>query len=534
MGSTTIHRLRDDIPRQLEMLDSFAGLNGMRAERVSVLTALSESASEIKPLREKHGNLQAELAELPALRKELASLEALLPNQEDEAPWANAGDAASALKSVNDQVTALIERITKSGAPPGWDEEDPLWSLFNITAPIVDLANVAEAELLKKWQAEVGSAVQDLSVLRGRVLSVGAKLREATTPLEMQWDLSRLEHEAETSRKLAQEGIESPQALIARVRDLRAKIQRLTTVTEPQAIKISEELETKEQSRAGNLARLEEIESSITTSRVAKAKELSEALDGHIQLSITTAGDRTEYKRTLQELYNQVSSKDNKIKNIDEQITRVAESLLPRELAAALLKDGLVSNANAEDKRLTELCGITPNTQAVLRTIITDIERLNRLQSAPCPDVLRIQVKRQGENVYAELASGLSPGEQSAALLTIALQSRSIPLILDQPEDELGYSYVVNLIVPKILKAKHNRQILVITHNANIPVLGDADYVLRMENKPLTGGRRSCVVALEGCFESPTITSTLLELEGGRRAFDFRQHRYSLSAKQKR
>ena len=182
-----IHRLRDDIPRQLEMLDSFAGLNGMRAERVSVLTALSESASEIKPLREKYGNLQAELAELPALRKELASLEALLPNQEDEAPWANACDAASALKSVSDQVTALIERITKSGAPPGWDEEDPLWNLFNITAPIVDLANVAEGELLKQWQAEVGSAIQDLSELRGRVLSAGAKLREAITALEMQW-----------------------------------------------------------------------------------------------------------------------------------------------------------------------------------------------------------------------------------------------------------------------------------------------------------------------------------------------------------
>jgi len=75
-----------------------------------------------------------------------------------------------------------------------------------------------------------------------------------------------------------------------------------------------------------------------------------------------------------------------------------------------------------------------------------------------------------------------------------------VPLILDQPEDELGYNYVVNLIVPKILQAKFGRQMLVITHNANVPVLGDADFVLKMENKPKPTGGRQCLVAQQGCF----------------------------------
>jgi hypothetical protein len=81
-----IHRLRDDIPRQLEMLDSFAGLAGLRKDQANLVTELGKSAAEIKPLREKFGNLQAELAELPAVRKELDSLEALLPKQENEVP----------------------------------------------------------------------------------------------------------------------------------------------------------------------------------------------------------------------------------------------------------------------------------------------------------------------------------------------------------------------------------------------------------------------------------------------------------------
>ena len=59
------------------------------------------------------------------------------------------------------------------------------------------------------------------------------------------------------------------------------------------------------------------------------------------------------------------------------------------------------------------------------------------------PDVLRIRERRQGEDTFANLSTGLSPGEQSAAILTLALETRRVPLILDQPEDELEYSYVV-------------------------------------------------------------------------------------------
>lgn len=123
---------------------------------------------------------------------------------------------------------------------------------------------------------------------------------------------------------------------------------------------------------------------------------------------------------------------------------------------------------------------------------------------------------------------GAKEGEQSAAILTLALHTRSMPLVIDQPEDELGYSYVVHLIVPKILKAKFSRQILTITHNANIPVLGDADYVIKMENRPRTDSGRTCVVANAGSFESVAVTRALIELEGGQRAFNFRRFRYAI------
>ena len=51
------------------------------------------------------------------------------------------------------------------------------------------------------------------------------------------------------------------------------------------------------------------------------------------------------------------------------------------------------------------------------------------------------------------------------------------PLILDQPEDNLDNSFISELIISELGKAKLNRQFLFATHNANIPVFGDAEWI---------------------------------------------------------
>ncbi len=168
--------------------------------------------------------------------------------------------------------------------------------------------------------------------------------------------------------------------------------------------------------------------------------------------------------------------------------------------------------------------------ESVLCGIAGDIRLLTELATVDVPEAPQIRVRRRGEATFADLRTGLSPGEQSAAILTLALQTRTAPLILDQPEDELGYSYVVHLIVPKLLQAKFGRQLLVVTHNANIPVLGDADLVIKMENHPVSENDRRCKAAVRGTFEVPAVTAALLELEGGAQAFQYRQHRYSIPA----
>ena len=186
---------------------------------------------------------------------------------------------------------------------------------------------------------------------------------------------------------------------------------------------------------------------------------MTASLDGKITISVEECGNREQYLDTLRDLCRELASAQHKIQKREPQLARIAENIGPLDLAEALRSGGKVQSKDGETD-LASLCDVTDNTQNVLVGIANDILFLNRLETADVPDVLQIMVRREGEEIYANLATGLSPGEQSAAILTLALQTRTMPLILDQPEDELGPEYVVNLTVPKVLKAKFSRQLL--------------------------------------------------------------------------
>jgi ATPase subunit of ABC transporter with duplicated ATPase domains len=75
----------------------------------------------------------------------------------------------------------------------------------------------------------------------------------------------------------------------------------------------------------------------------------------------------------------------------------------------------------------------------------------------------------------------LSKGQRATALLLLLLGASSAPLIIDQPEDDLDNRFVYEGIVTKLRELKGSRQIIVSTHNANVPVLGDAELIIALE-----------------------------------------------------
>jgi ABC-type lipoprotein export system ATPase subunit len=77
--------------------------------------------------------------------------------------------------------------------------------------------------------------------------------------------------------------------------------------------------------------------------------------------------------------------------------------------------------------------------------------------------------------------SELSPGERGGLLLVfyLMLDRRDIPLIIDQPEDNLDNKSVYEILVKFLMKAKKRRQIIIVTHNPNLAVVADAGQIIR-------------------------------------------------------
>jgi energy-coupling factor transporter ATP-binding protein EcfA2 len=133
-------------------------------------------------------------------------------------------------------------------------------------------------------------------------------------------------------------------------------------------------------------------------------------------------------------------------------------------------------------------------------------------------DTLQITLFDQGT---PKSISELSNGQMATALLPLILRSAPYPLIFDQPEDDLDNSFIYRTLVRQIQRLKLERQLIFVTHNANIPVLGSADSVIVMDMQSPT----SAAVPQMGTVDEvkPAILSLL---EGGAEAFRLRQERY--------
>lgn len=97
------------------------------------------------------------------------------------------------------------------------------------------------------------------------------------------------------------------------------------------------------------------------------------------------------------------------------------------------------------------------------------------------PDHITVELYRQDGSLAGELEQGLSAGQRSTAILALLLAQDTDPVIIDQPESDLDNEFVFRQLVPLLRRAKEKRQIVVATHNANIPVNADAELVIALQ-----------------------------------------------------
>jgi len=218
-------------------------------------------------------------------------------------------------------------------------------------------------------------------------------------------------------------------------------------------------------------------------------------------------------------------------------ITQAADSKLYREAIARTLK-GLPVKQNVAAERLTEAFLPTELARAAMAGDVKlvaeragfDDERAHRvvdalradgsaydleavdLEDVPCIELL------DGDEYKA--SPNLSTGQRCTTILPILLVQSERPLLIDQPEDNLDNAFIYETIVKALMAVRGARQVVFVTHNPNIPVLGDAERVFVLESN----GRNARLRRVGTVDECKDDIETILE--GGREAFLQRKRRY--------
>ena len=193
---------------------------------------------------------------------------------------------------------------------------------------------------------------------------------------------------------------------------------------------------------------------------------------------------------------------------MDDKIEKIKSSLL------AIHENDTMAVESCKDRRFVSLIqGLTP-------------EQIDRIQCWFPGDSLDIRYSLKNGESFKPVEQG-SPGQKTAALLAFILSYGNEPLILDQPEDDLDNHLIYDLIVTQLREIKQKRQVLVVTHNANIVVNGDAENVIALDIR--SGQTR---IVAQGGLQEPSIRDEICRvMEGGKEAFTQRYKRINAAIK---
>ncbi len=258
-----------------------------------------------------------------------------------------------------------------------------------------------------------------------------------------------------------------------------------------------------EASRAEELRKLGEVRRRKSRMIETAARELSAKVGPRVRLVIDALGDRSQFRAALEEALKGQSVRG-------DQLDRLAAEVPVK-----------VTQAARSGQAQVEALGVSSTTASKLVAVAATT--LRTLEEVDTPDRIDVEIDlASGGSPDWRPITDLSPGQRATALLALALASGTSPLLIDQPEDDLDNRFIFEQVVKLLARVCEGRQVIVATHNANIPILGDAEMVIAFD----ATADRARVLA-SGGLEDAAVAAVAREiLEGGDEAFRARQRRY--------
>lgn len=228
-----------------------------------------------------------------------------------------------------------------------------------------------------------------------------------------------------------------------------------------------------------------------------EVKRINES-QNELQIQIDFKGDRESFKKQLKSDFKGTGISDIKYQEISEKFTDYVD----------LIEDWILCDGKK------------------VQTIISTSEYVKlcaKLQEQ-YSDLIKKQVMNKVEIYYhGKLLRQHSIGQKASALILFILtQSDNDIILIDQPEDDLDNKIIYDELISTIIEKKQGVQFIFATHNANIPVLGDAERVLVVEYQDTK------IDVNQGNIDSDETHQQIVDImEGGKEAFDKRQLIYT-------
>ncbi len=488
---------------QLRLLDSLAAeeIESLDRQLIGTRAELRAILANAMPLVTGCAQLDDELALLPAIEEKLLVLAGDLDKQLGTA--AGVINEAHQLKSLRDRERRSLHdvgQVFKDFAPRVRKLQNEIQQVSQgVTG--ADLERSPNRELLaesdqvvRRAQRLVNQALEGAEALLDGALvtlqDVADRLSNAHQEQELRFQtLVELD-------KAAQSQVAERNQLERRRNELLAKGQQRAN----QQLQL-EALLTK---RSQLLAQLTRLEDDRYAARQQVADSINERLEPMIRVSISQFGCTQDYQQLLERL----------LKSAKLQHRKVSQKIAERVHRDALTD--MVRNGKVEDLAARTDLSLDQAEKTV--AALSDMQVLFELDMVELQDQPKIELL-DGQT-YKESQS-LSTGQKCTSVLPILLLDSQFPLLADQPDDNLDNRFVYDTVVDSIRKVKSTRQLVFITHNPNIPVLGDAERIFVLESDGQSARLKESGT-VDDCRES--IVSLL---EGGEQAFMERKFRYA-------
>lgn len=472
--------------------------SAVRGELNQLVFELRKNRQEIDDLETKIAEILGRLEQLPALLdreksfKKLGLEAELAQVKQRETQRAFTGECGETLEALSQLVDEFQSSIDDLDLP-----ETPEDGLPEALKPFLKIVSNAKTEVAKA-AAEASAATETAS-------SSYTNAKEAFDA-----NIATGEHafNAAVNKMPALKGKTAAQ-LTEEYKKVSAAIAKLTPLSS-QKTGLQTKLVGLNKTRANLLQRLSTARNTRWTGLSKSVKELNKRLDGQLRVDFEPGRLRSPLKEFLLNAGLEGVG-EKRLAWIDE-----AEGLSIPDLVGAIRdgSDAVVKKFKAAGMS-KQVADALSNLPAPALRALEEIELPERLE-------LLLNLALDGDS-YREVAK-LSTGQQCTAILHLLLLDNRDPLIIDQPEDNLDNAFIADHIVNELRASKTKRQFLFATHNANIPVFGDAEWIGVLQEQD---GR--AILRASGSIDAPDVKELAANiLEGGKEAFTRRREKYGL------